>query len=141
MSKKKTTKLPKMFSKTELAAMRERARELRDRTDGEAAVQAKIATMSEPERSMAKKIHALVKKSAPALKPKTWYGMPAYAKGEKVVCYFKNGKKYKERYSTFGFNDTAKLDTGNLWPTSFALVRLTSAEERKISAMVRKAAN
>jgi uncharacterized protein YdhG (YjbR/CyaY superfamily) len=102
-------------------------------------VLAKIAEMPEPDRSMAKRLHAIIKASAPALSPKTWYGMPAYAKDEKIVCFFQSADKFKSRYATFGFNDTANLDKGAMWPTSFALKKLTAAEEAKIGALVKKA--
>ncbi|HET6948698.1 MAG TPA: DUF1801 domain-containing protein [bacterium] len=124
--------------------MKERARELKaeargDKEDGESAVLAKIAEMPEPDRAMAKRLHALIKASAPALSPKTWYGMPAYAKDGKVVCYFQSAHKFKSRYATFGFNDTANLDEGAMWPTAFALKELTAAAEAKIAALVKKA--
>jgi uncharacterized protein YdhG (YjbR/CyaY superfamily) len=128
------------FTDEERAAMKERARELRaDKADGESAVLAKIAEMPEPDRAMAERIHAVVKASAPTLSPKTWYGMPAYAKDGKVVCFFQSAQKFKTRYATFGFNDTANLDEGAMWPTSFALKKLTAAEEAKIAALVKKA--
>ena len=107
--------------------------------DGESAVLAKIAEMTEPDRAMAEQVHAIVKASAPALSPRTWYGMPAYAKDGKVVCFFQSAAKFKARYATFGFSDKANLDDGNLWPTSFALKQLTAAEEKKIAALVKKA--
>ena len=133
----------KEFTAEERAAMKERARELKAearRTDGESAVLAKIAEMKEPDRAMAKRLHALVKASAPDLSPKTWYGMPAYAnKDGKVVCYFTPADKFKERYATFGFNDRANLDEGTMWPTSFALKKLTAADEKRIAALVKKA--
>jgi len=126
--------------------MKERAKELKaearagkDRAAGESAVLAKIAEMQEPDRSMATQLHELIKASAPALSPKTWYGMPAYAKEGKVVCYFTPASKFKERYATFGFNATANLDEGNMWPTSFALQKLTAAEEARIGALVKQA--
>jgi uncharacterized protein YdhG (YjbR/CyaY superfamily) len=126
--------------------MKERAKELKaearagkDRAAGESAVIAKIAEMPEPDRSMATRLHGLIKASAPALSPKTWYGMPAYAKEGKVVCYFTPASKFKERYATFGFNATANLDEGNMWPTSFALQELTAAEEERIGALVKQA--
>jgi uncharacterized protein YdhG (YjbR/CyaY superfamily) len=129
----------------ERAAMKERARELKaearaskDREAGESDVLAKIAELPEPDRSMAERIHAIVKASAPDLSPKTWYGMPAYAKGGKVVCYFTAASKFKERYATFGFNAEANLDEGNMWPTSFALTKLTAADEARIGALVKK---
>lgn len=109
--------------------------------DGESALLAKIAAMREPDRGMAKRIHAIIKTSAPALSPKTWYGMPAYAKGDKVVCFFQDAAKFKARYATLGFSDSANLDNGELWPTSFALKELTPAAEAKIAALVKKAAS
>ena len=102
---------------------------------------AKIATMQEPDRAMAKRLHSIIKASAPALSPKTWYGMPAYAKDGKVVCYFQSAQKFKSRYATFGFSDTAHLDEGDMWPVAFALKELTAAEEARISALVKKAAS
>jgi len=138
----------KGFTDEERAAMRDRAQELRaearrgpraDKADGESAVLAKIAEMPEPNRAMAKRLHAIIKASAPALSPKTWYGMPAYAKDGKVVCYFQSAQKFKSRYATFGFSDEANLDEGAMWPTSFALKELTAAEEARISALVKKA--
>jgi uncharacterized protein YdhG (YjbR/CyaY superfamily) len=134
----------KGFSDEERAAMRERALELKaearaDKADGERAVLAKIAEMQGRDRAMATRLHAIVKASAPALSPKTWYGMPAYAKDGKVVCFFQAGHKFKSRYATFGFSDVAKLDDGAMWPTSFALVELTAAEETRIGALVKKA--
>jgi uncharacterized protein YdhG (YjbR/CyaY superfamily) len=126
----------------ERAAMKERARELKaaaGKADGESAVLAKIAEMPEPDRAMAERLHAIVKASAPALSPKTWYGMPAYAKDGKVVCYFTPASKFKERYATFGFNAEANLDEGNMWPTSFAITELTAAEEARIAALVKQA--
>jgi uncharacterized protein YdhG (YjbR/CyaY superfamily) len=131
------------FTAEERAAMKERAQELKAETrraDGEKALLAKIAEMLEPDRAMAERLHAIITASAPALLPKTWYGMPAYAnKDGKVVCYFTAASKFKERYATFGFNDTANLDEGNMWPTSFALKDLTAAEEANIEALVKKA--
>jgi len=109
------------------------------KADGESDVLAKIAEMPEPERSMAKRLHAIVKASAPALSPRTWYGMPAYAKDGKVVCFFQSAKKFKTRYATFGFSDTATLDDGAMWPTAFALKKLTAAEEARIGELVKKA--
>ncbi|MBI4788069.1 MAG: DUF1801 domain-containing protein [Chloroflexi bacterium] len=127
--------------------MRKRAKELKaearaekDKAEGESAVLAKIAEMPEPDRAMAKRLHAIIKASAPALSPKTWYGMPAYAdKDGKVVCFFQSADKFKARYATFGFNDTANLDEGAMWPTSFALKQLTAAAEARIAALVKKA--
>ena len=145
-SAKSTTaigKTSKGFSDEERAAMKERARELKaeaEKADGESAVLAKIAGMPEPDRAMGERLHAIIKASAPALLPKTWYGMPAYAnKDGKVVCYFQSAHKFNSRYATFGFNDAAHLDEGAMWPTSFALMELTPAEEAKISALVKKA--
>ena len=126
----------------ERAAMKDRIKELKgaSKTDGEDVVLAKIAEMSEPDRSMAGRIHAIVMASAPGLSPRTWYGMPAYAKDDQVVCFFKSGAKFRARYATFGFNDDANLDEGAMWPTSFALKELTAAEEEQIGALVKKAA-
>jgi uncharacterized protein YdhG (YjbR/CyaY superfamily) len=151
-SAKSTTainKKSKGFTDEERAAMRERAQELKaearrgrraGKADRESDVLAKIAEMPEPDRAMAERIHAIVKASAPALSPRTWYGMPAYANQEgKVVCYFTAASKFNERYATFGFNDAANLDEGAMWPTSFALKELTAAEEKKIGALVKKA--
>lgn len=136
-------KKSKEFTDEERAAMKERARELKaeaNKADGESALLAKIAEMQEPDRSMAKRIHAIVKASAPALSPKTWYGMPAYAnKDGKIVCFFQAAQKFNARYATFGFNDTANLDEGAMWPTSFALKKLTAVGEAKIAALVKKA--
>jgi uncharacterized protein YdhG (YjbR/CyaY superfamily) len=136
----------KGFSAEERAAVRERAQELKaearadkDRAAGESAVRAKIAEMPKADRAMAKRLHEIITASAPNLWPKTWYGMPAYAKDGKVVCYFTPASKFKERYATFGFNATANLDAGNMWPTSFALAKLTATEEAKIRALVKKA--
>jgi uncharacterized protein YdhG (YjbR/CyaY superfamily) len=132
----------------ERAAMKERARELKAegrrgpraaRTDGEGDVLAKIAEMPEPDRAMAERIHAIVKASAPALSPKTWYGMPAYARDGKVVCFFQSAHKFNARYATFGFSDMANLDEGTMWPTSFALKELTAADEARIGELVKKA--
>ena len=137
----------KGFTDEEKAAMTERARELKaearadkDRAEGESAALAAIAAMQEPDRSMAKRIHAIIKDSAPALSPKTWYGMPAYAnKDGKIICFFQTAQKFNTRYSTFGFNDSANLDEGAMWPVAFALKKLTAAEEARISALVKKA--
>jgi uncharacterized protein YdhG (YjbR/CyaY superfamily) len=132
----------KGFTAEERAAMKERAKELKaeaEKADGESALLAKIGEMPEPDRAMAKRLHEIVTASAPGLSPKTWYGMPAYAKEGKVVCYFQNAGKFKSRYSTFGFNDTASLDEGAMWPTSFALKELGATEEAKITALVKKA--
>jgi uncharacterized protein YdhG (YjbR/CyaY superfamily) len=132
----------KGFTAEERAAMKERAQELKaeaEKADGEKALLAKVAEMPEPDRAMAKRLHAIVKASAPDLSPRTWYGMPAYAKDGKVVCYFQSAHKFRSRYATFGFNDAANLDEGAMWPTSFALKELTAAEEAKIGALVKKA--
>ena len=135
----------KGFTPEERAAMKERAQELKaeaNRADGESALPAKIAEMPKPDRAMAKRLHEIVTESAPALAPKTWYGMPAYANEDgKVVCYFTPASKFKERYSTFGFNSAANLDDGAMWPTSFALTELTPAVETKIGKLVKKAAS
>jgi len=139
---KNTTKKYKGFTDDEKAAMKERAQELKaagDKAAGEKALLAKIAEMPEPDRSMAKRLHAIITASAPALSPKTWYGMPAYAKGDKVVCFFQSAHKFKARYATFGFSDAANLDEGAMWPTSFALKKLTATEEARIAALVKKA--
>jgi uncharacterized protein YdhG (YjbR/CyaY superfamily) len=143
-SAKSTTAINKSkgFTAEERAAMKERAQELKAearRADGESAVLAKIAEMPEPDRAMAERIHAIVKAAAPVLSPRTWYGMPAYAKDGKVVCYFTAASKFKSRYATFGFNDAANLDEGAMWPTSFALTELTATEEERITALVKKA--
>jgi uncharacterized protein YdhG (YjbR/CyaY superfamily) len=130
------------FTAEERAAMKERARELKaeaQRADGERAVLAKIAEMPEPDRTMAERLHKIIKASAPGLSPKTWYGMPAYAKEGKVVCYFQSAKKFNTRYATLGFSDKANLDEGAMWATSFALKELTDTEEAKIGALVKRA--
>ena len=144
---KKNTQKSSGFSEEEKAAMKERAKELKaearadkNKAEGENAALAAIAAMPEPDRSMASRLHAIIKASAPSLSPKTWYGMPAYAnKDGKVVCFFTPASKFNSRYATFGFNDDAKLDEGALWPTSFALKELTTAAEAKIGALVKKA--
>jgi uncharacterized protein YdhG (YjbR/CyaY superfamily) len=138
-----TGKTSKGFTADERAAMKERAQELkaeRRGADGESEVLAAIAKMPEPDRTMGKRLHAIVKASAPGLSPKTWYGMPAYAKNGKVVCFFRGAHKFKERYAMFGFNDPANLDEGSMWPVAFALTTLTAADEKKIGALVKKAA-
>ncbi len=134
------------FTAEERAAMKERSRELKaearankGEATGESDVLAKIAEMPEPDRAMAQRLHALIKASAPDLSPKTWYGMPAYAKDGKVVCFFQSAQKFKSRYATFGFSDTAKLDEGAMWPTAFALKELTAAVESRIEGLVKKA--
>ncbi len=143
-----TDKKLKGFTDEERAAMKERVQEWKaearggpraDKADGESAVLAKIATMREPDRAMAKRLHAIVKASAPTLSPRTWYGMPAYAKDGKVVCFFQDAQKFKTRYATFGFSDEANLDEGAMWPVAFALKELTAAEEARINALVKKA--
>jgi uncharacterized protein YdhG (YjbR/CyaY superfamily) len=147
MSPKKETQKSKGFTDEERAAMKERSKELKaearankDKAAGESDVFAAIAAMQEPDRSMAARIHEIIKANAPVLSPKTWYGMPAYANSDgKVVCFFQPAAKFKTRYSTFGFNDSANLDDGVMWPTSFALKELTAAEEARISALVKKA--
>jgi uncharacterized protein YdhG (YjbR/CyaY superfamily) len=135
-----TDKTSEEWTDEERAAMKERSRELKTgKADGESAVLAKLADMPEPDRAMGERLHAIIKASAPDLTPKTWYGMPAYAKDGKVVCYFTPASKFKERYATFGFNDVANLDEGTMWPTSFALTELTAADEARIAALVKKA--
>ena len=135
----KTTNKKEGFSAEEKAAMRARAKELKEKTNGESAVRAAIAAMSAKDRTIAKRLHELVKATAPDLTPKTWYGMPAYAKDGKVVCFFRNATKFKERYAMFGFNDSAKLDEGSMWPVAFAVKELTAADEARIGALVKKA--
>jgi uncharacterized protein YdhG (YjbR/CyaY superfamily) len=132
----------KAFTAEERAAMKERAQELKaeaSKADGERVLLAKIAEMKGSDRSMAKRLHAIITASAPSLSPKTWYGMPAYAKDGKIVCFFQSAEKFKSRYATFGFSDEANLDAGDMWPTSFALKELTAADEKKIVALVKKA--
>ena len=147
---KSTTKKAKGFTDEERAAMKEHAQELKmearrgrrsGKADGESDVLAKIAEMPEPDRAMAERLHAIIKASAPALSPKTWYGMPAYAKDGKVVCFFQSAQKFNSRYATLGFNDTANLDEGAMWPTSFALKELTADVEAEIGALVKRAAS
>jgi uncharacterized protein YdhG (YjbR/CyaY superfamily) len=143
-------KTSKGFTDEERAAMKERAQELKaearggtrankNKADGESDVLAKIAEMKGPDRAMANRLHAIIKASAPALSPKTWYGMPAYARDGKVVCFFQSAQKFKSRYATFGFSDEANLDEGAMWPTSFALTELTAVEEARIGVLVKKA--
>jgi uncharacterized protein YdhG (YjbR/CyaY superfamily) len=143
MAEKKTAKKSSGFSAEERAAMRERAKELKAearKADGEKALLAKVEEMPQADRVMAERIHQIVKANAPHLSPKTWYGMPAYAdKDGKVVIYFQDAAKFDSRYATFGFNDAANLDDGAMWPTSFALKKLTAADEKKIAALVKKA--
>jgi len=130
----------KGFTDEERVAMKERVQELKaDKANGESAVLAKIAGMREPDRAMGKRLHAIITASAPALAPKLWYGMPAYAKDGKVVCFFQNAQKFKTRYATFGFSDAANLDAGAVWPVAFALQELTAAAEAQIAALVKKA--
>jgi uncharacterized protein YdhG (YjbR/CyaY superfamily) len=139
-----TNKSSTALTAEERAAMKELVQERNAAArgeDGESAVLAKIAEMPEPDRAMAERLHAIVKASAPSLSPKTWYGMPAYAKDGKVVCFFQSAAKFKARYATFGFSDKANFDDGNMWPTYFALKELTSAEEKKIAGLVKKAAS
>jgi uncharacterized protein YdhG (YjbR/CyaY superfamily) len=150
-SAKRTTATDKTsagFTAEERAAMKERAKELKakarrgpraDKADGESAVLAKIAEMPESDRAMGERLHEIIKASAPALSPRLWYGMPAYAKAGKVVCFFQAAQKFNSRYATFGFNDTANLDEGAMWPTAFALTELTAADEARIGALVKKA--
>ena len=150
-SAKSTTAINKKFkgfTDEERVAMKERVQELKasarrgsraDKADGESAVLAKTAEMPEPDRAMGKRLHAIIKASAPALSPRLWYGMPAYAKDGKVVCFFQSAQKFNTRYATFGFSDTANLDEGALWPVAFALKELTAAEEAKIGALVKRA--
>ena len=135
-------KTSKIFTDEEREAMKEHVRDLKaaaSGADGESALLAKIAAMQEPDRSMAKRLHSIIKASAPTLSPKTWYGMPAYAKDDKVVCFFQSAQKFKARYATLGFTDSAHLDEGAMWPTAFALKELTATEEAKIVALVKKA--
>jgi uncharacterized protein YdhG (YjbR/CyaY superfamily) len=143
-----TGKTSEGLSDEERAAIKERAKELKadarrgprgKKADEESAVLAKIAEMPEPDRAMAERLHAVIKASAPALSPKLWYGMPAYAKDGKVVCFFQSAHKFKSRYATFGFDDAANLDEGAMWPTAFALTELTAADEARIGALVKKA--
>jgi uncharacterized protein YdhG (YjbR/CyaY superfamily) len=128
------------FTDEERGAMKERARELKTaKADGESAVLAKLAEMPAADRALGERLHAIVKASAPDLSPKLWYGMPAYAKDGKVVCFFQSAAKFKSRYATFGFNDVANLDDGAMWPTAFALTELSAADEARIGALVKKA--
>ncbi|MDF2751976.1 MAG: hypothetical protein K0S82_358 [Gaiellaceae bacterium] len=143
---KRTSETSTGFTAEERAAMKERAKELKaearankNRAEGENDLLAKIAELPSPDRAMARRLHAIVTASAPDLWPKTWYGMPAYARDGKVVCFFTPASKFMERYASFGFNATANLDEGNMWPTSFALKKLTAAEEKRIAALVKKA--
>ena len=141
-SAKRTAASSKGFTAEERAAMKERARELKaeaTKADGEKALLAKIAEMKGTDRAMATRLHAIISAAAPTLSPKTWYGMPAYAKDGKIVCFFQSAEKFDSRYATFGFSDEAKLDHGAMWPTSWALTDLTAAEEKKITTLVKKA--
>jgi uncharacterized protein YdhG (YjbR/CyaY superfamily) len=141
-SVKRTAAGGKGFTADEKAAMKERAKEIKaeaEKADGEAACLAKIAEMPEKDRVLAERIHAIVTTSAPVLSPKTWYGMPAYAKDGKIVCFFQSAAKFDARYATFGFSDEAMIDDGAMWPTSFALMELTAADEAKIAKLVKKA--
>ena len=149
-TKRATGKASKGFTEEERAAMKERVQELKaaarrgphgHKMDGESEVLAKIADMPEPDRTMAERLHAIIRASAPALSPKTWYGMPAYAKDGNVVCFFQSAQKFKTRYATFGFSDKANLDEGAVWPVAFALKELTAADEARIGALVKKAVN
>jgi uncharacterized protein YdhG (YjbR/CyaY superfamily) len=146
MVKKESNKEHKGYTDEEIAAMKARAQELKaearenkNKTDGERDVLAKIAEMSEPDRGMANRLHTIIKANATSLSPKTWYGMPAYAKDGKVLCFFQSAQKFKTRYATLGFQQEANLDEGNMWPVAFALKKLTAAEEAKIAALVKKA--
>jgi uncharacterized protein YdhG (YjbR/CyaY superfamily) len=129
----------KGFTAEERAAMRARARELKAAAEGESAIRAALDEMSPEDRALGERIHAIVTEIAPDLTPKTWYGMPAYARDGKVVCFFRNAEKFKERYAMLGFNDSANLDDGNMWPIAFALKKVTAAEEKRIRAVVKKA--
>ena len=146
MVKKESNKEHKGYTDEEIAAMKARAQELKaearenkNKTDGERDVLAKIAEMSEPDRGIANRLHTIIKANAPSLSPKTWYGMPAYAKDGKVLCFFQSAQKFKTRYATLGFQQEANLDEGNMWPVAFALKKFTSGEEAKIAALVKKA--
>ena len=134
------TKKKDGFTAEEKAAMRARAKELKSKEDGETAARAAIAAMSKQDRELGERLHTIITKSAPELSPKTWYGMPAYANRDgKVVCFFRNAGKFKERYAMFGFNDAANLDDGSMWPVAFALEKLTKADEARIAKLVQKA--
>jgi hypothetical protein len=139
-SPKGNTATSKAFTEEERAAIRDRAEEMKaGKGEGESLVLAKIAEMREPDRTMAKRLHTIIKEGAPTLTSRLWYGMPAYAKDDKVVCFFQSGQKFKTRYATFGFSDKANLDEGNMWPNAYALKGLTPAEEARIAALVKKA--
>lgn len=139
---RKAAKLAKGFTDEEREAMRDRAKEMRDgdEVNREGTVMAKLATMSKRDRAMGERIHTIIRANAPSLSPRLWYGMPAYAKEGKVVCFFQPSQKFKTRYSTLGFSDRAKLDDGSMWPNSYAVMELTAAEEAKIAALVKRAA-
>jgi hypothetical protein len=141
LAKSTTAKKPvARFTDEELGAMKQRVRELKaGKTDGESEVVAKIAEMTKPDRAMGERLHALIKASAPTLTPRLWYGMPAYAKDGKVVCFFQSGQKFKTRYATLGFSDSAHLDEGSMWPNAYALTQLTAADEARIAALIKKA--
>ena len=139
-SAKSTTETSKAFTEEERGAIRDRVQEMKaGNGEGESAVLAKIAEMREPDRTMAKRLHAIIRETAPGLTPRLWYGMPAYARDDKVVCHFQSAAKFKTRYATFGFSDKANLDEGNMWPNAYALKGLTAAEETRIAALVKKA--
>lgn len=137
--KKRMHSKSKGFTAEERAAMKERVKELKGGADGESAVLAKLAAMPDADRALGTRLHAIIKANAPALAPKLWYGMPAYARDDKVVCFFQAAGKFKTRYASFGFSDKAHLDDGAMWPTAFALTRLTAAAEAQIGALVKKA--
>jgi uncharacterized protein YdhG (YjbR/CyaY superfamily) len=138
-AKKTTQKSARRFTAAERAAMKDRVQELKGAGEGEAAVLAKIAQLRDPERAMAKRLHAIILATAPDLTPRLWYGMPAYAKDDKVLCHFQGAAKFKTRYATLGFSDKANLDDGAVWPVAFALKELTAAAEAKIAALVKQA--
>jgi|SRR6267143_800032 len=139
-SAKSTTATSKAFTEEERGAIRDRVQEMKaGKGEGDSAVLEKIAEMREPDRAMAKRLHAIIKESAPVLTSRLWYGMPAYSKDDKVVCFFQPAQKFRTRYSTFGFSDKANLDEGNMWPNAYALKGLTPAEESRIAALVKKA--
>jgi hypothetical protein len=142
-----SAKASKVFSEDERAAMKNRAQELKsearankDKEEGESAVRSAIAELREPDRALAERLDAIIRASAPALSPKTWYGMPAYAREGKIVCFFQSSQKFKTRYATLGFNEDANLDEGSMWPVAYALTELTAADEARIRALVKKAA-
>ena len=137
--KKDAPKKSRGFTAEERAAMKEYVKEMKGGGEGESAVLAKLAEMPEPDRTLGKRLHAIIMANAPALAPRLWYGMPAYAKDDKVVCFFQNASKFKARYATLGFSDKANLDDGTMWPVAFALTKITSADEARIVALVKKA--